>query len=65
MICPGGCVEKAPNPTKKVYSERTIELGIFVDKYLWEVMKVRKKKGEMSDSQRYPLNLYLSEEMEL
>lgn len=39
-ICPGGCAEKENNPPEKIYSERTIELGICTDKYLWERMKV-------------------------
>jgi hypothetical protein len=32
--------QKKKNPTKRVYNERTIELGILVDYYLWDSMKV-------------------------
>ncbi|XP_023329129.1 glutamic acid-rich protein [Eurytemora carolleeae] len=46
LICAGGCAEKADNPTEKIYDERTIELGIFVDKYLWNDMKEQVKGGE-------------------
>ena len=43
LLCAGGikCPEKADNPMEKIYTERTIELGIFTDKYLWETMKVK------------------------
>jgi hypothetical protein len=32
--------QKKKNPTKRTYNERTIELGILVDYYLWDSMKV-------------------------
>ena len=34
------CRQKKPNPEAKIYNERTIEVGILVDSYLWENMKV-------------------------
>jgi hypothetical protein len=40
--CPT-CRQKRPNPEKHIYSERTIELGIIVDSYNWESMKVTTK----------------------
>ena len=35
------CRPKRKNPEKKIYTERTIELGIMADVFLWESMKVR------------------------
>jgi hypothetical protein len=33
--------EKKKNPDKQIYKERTIELGILVDNFLWQNMKVK------------------------
>jgi len=41
--CKGG---KVDNPKKRIYDERTIELGIFVDKYLWQQMKAKVKGSD-------------------
>jgi len=38
-ICSGECRIKEPNPKEEIYKTRTIELGIFTDKYLWNTMK--------------------------
>jgi len=39
-LCTGGpCAQKKDNPKKKIYKERTIEVGIVTDKFLWEKMK--------------------------
>ncbi len=35
------CKPKRPNPDKKIYTERTIEIGLVTDVYLWDKMKVR------------------------
>jgi hypothetical protein len=35
------CKPKRPNPEKKIYTERTIELGLVTDVFLWDKMKVR------------------------
>jgi hypothetical protein len=34
------CRQKRLNPTVKIYKERTIEVGIVVDMFLWQNMKV-------------------------
>ena len=34
------CVKKKKNPEKHLYTERTIEMGVLVDHYLWQNMKV-------------------------
>jgi hypothetical protein len=39
--CPT-CRQKRDNPEKKIYTERTIEMGIITDSYFWENMKVNK-----------------------
>jgi len=40
MQCSYGlCRIKEPNPKEEIYKTRTIELGIFTDKYLWNKMK--------------------------
>ena len=31
---------KKDNPTERLYNQRTIELGIVIDKYLWQEMQV-------------------------
>ena len=31
---------KEDNPTKRIYKQRTIELGIVADRHVWEAMKV-------------------------
>ena len=40
-VCVGGCIEKQPNPKTEMYQERTIELGICTDRFLWDKMKVK------------------------
>ena len=39
-LCVTNCNTKETNPEAKIYDERTIELGIVTDKYLWDEMKV-------------------------
>jgi len=40
VICMGACEGgKADNPKTAIYKEKTIELGIFTDKYLWQQMQ--------------------------
>jgi hypothetical protein len=34
------CKPKRPNPDKHLYTEKTIEMGLVTDSYLWENMKV-------------------------
>ncbi len=38
----GACRSKKKNPEKRIYKERTIEVGVLVDSYLWHKMKVVK-----------------------
>ena len=39
------CVEKQPIPEHKTYSERTAEIGVFIDKELYQQMAVGKKNS--------------------
>ena len=34
------CRKKEPIPKEKVYSERTVEMGVFIDRHLYQKMSV-------------------------
>jgi len=45
-VCLGACHFKWDNPEKNIYKERTIELGIAIDRFLWENMEGQVDGGD-------------------
>lgn len=45
-VCLGACHFKWDNPEKNIYKERTIELGIAIDRFLWENMEEQVDGGD-------------------